>query len=579
MIKSQWRHRSGGAFLVVLFASLCATAQRGAQPATAKVDSKTGVITGRVVNESGQPHVNAAVWVRPATPEGLPVTQTTTNRDGVFKVIGLEGGSYNVSAAVPAHIPQSPDTGPAIYKAGDSVTLVLTKGGVVTGSVTNARDDPVVAIGVRVRMVRDDSGRSYGHAGRSYEGMTDDRGFYRVYGLPTGTYVVSAEGGIADPSYMRYSVNAFANDLPTYAPSSNREAADEISVRIGEEISNVNIRHRGERGSTISGILKGLPDDNRGFSVVLTSIVENGPRWHNQFQAAVGEFALEGIPDGDYHLVASAFWNDGQRRVSESIFLNVRGADIEGLELAPSPLASINGRVILEGLKAPPPECTDKRQPQFSEMSVTAWHRVTEGARKKPQFVWRAGGPGTPNAQGNLTISDVAASEYYFAIRFSAQEWYLKSIAFAPPTPNVKPIDATRAWTTVKPGDQLSGLTFTLAQGAALIRGEITLTEGQTFPEKLVAFLIPAEPERAEDVLRYFAAPVNSEGRFWLNNVTPGRYWMVAQPATDDTRYEVSKVRLPDGTETRSSLRHLAEKAQAEIEVRPCHDITFRLPL
>jgi hypothetical protein len=426
-------------------------------------------------------------------------------------------------------------------------------------------------------MVGDESGRRHGDLGRYYENLTDDRGVYRVYGLPTGIYVVSADGSVEDRSSSRMSVNGFAKDLPTYAPSSNREGADEISVRIGEEVTNVDIRYRGEHGSTISGIVNGY-DDNRGFSVALTSIVDGGPRWYKQSQPPGREFVFEGIPDGDYHLAATAYWSDSTRRESESIFLKVRSADIEGLELTATPLASIKGRVVLEPLKVLPPECTEKRQPQFSETSITAWHRVTEGTRKKPQFVWR-GGIVTPTAEGNLTFSSVAASEYYFAVRFSAQQWFLQSIAFAPPTPNLKPIDATRTWTTVKPGDQLSGLTFTLAQGAGLIRGEILMAEGQTLPEKTVAFLVPAEPERADEVLRYFAAPVNLEGRFWLNNVAPGRYWILAQRGTDDTRYEVSKVRLPDGSDTRSSLRNTAQKAKTEIEVKPCQDVTFRLPL
>jgi len=529
------------------------------------------------VNENGEPHVSASVWVRPDTPEGLPVTQATTNRDGVFKLSGLERGSYTVSAAVPAHIPKSPETRP-VYKDEDLVTLVLIKGGVITGTVTSAKGEPVVGIGIRVRLARDESGRSYGDMGRYYDNMTDDRGVYRVYGLPAGTYLVSADGGAASRS-LRMSLNGFANDLPTYAPSSNREDATEISVRTGEEISNVNIRYRGDRGSTISGFLQGVPDDNRGFSVRLTSLVEGGPWWDNQFQGAGGEFVLDGIPDGDYNLEGMAYWKDLTRRKSESIVLHVRGTDIEGLALNVLPLASINGRVALEPLISPAPDCNDKRQPQFSEVSVTAWRRVTEGARKKPQFVWRAGGPATPNAQGNLKISEVAAGEYYFAARFSAQQWFLQSIALAPPATVVKPTDVTRTWTTIKPGDQLSTLTFTLAQGAGLVRGAISLAEGQKLPEKLVAYLVPAEPERAEDVLRYFAAPVNSEGHFWLNNVSPGRYWLLAQPGTDDTRYEVSKVRLPDGAETRSSLRHVAEGTKTEIELKPCQEVTFRLPL
>ena len=576
MIKSYWHHRIGGVLLILLLASLCATAQTS-QPATVKVESKTGAIAGRVINENGQPHVNIDVLVRPDTPERLPITHTTTNRDGIFKLSGLDRGSYYVSAAVPAHIPKSSDA-PVVFKAGDLVTLVLTKGGVVTGTVTDMKADPVVGIGVRVWMVSDESGRRYDGASRFYENTTDDRGVYRVYGLPTGTYVVSTDGSVEDRSSLRIYVNGFAKDLPTYAPSSNRAGADEISVRIGEEVSDINIRYRGERGSTISGIVNGLPDDNRGISVTLSSIVEGGPRWHNQSPRPGREFIFEGIPDGDYHLAATGFWSDSTRRQSESIFVNVRRADIEGLELTVAPLASIKGRVVLEPLKAPLPECADKRQPQFSEMSVSAWQRVTEGARKKPQFVWRAGGRVTPNAEGNLTISDVAASEYYFAVQFSAQQWFLKSIAFAPPTPNGEPIDVTRTWTTVKPGDKLSGLTFTVAQGAGSINGEISLAEGQTLPEKTVAFLVPAEPERADDVLRYIAVPVSSDRRFWLT-VAPGRYWMLAQPGTDDTRHELSKIRLPDGSETRSSLRHAAEKAKTEIQIKPCQDVTFKLPL
>ena len=194
----------------------------------------------------------------------------------------------------------------------------------------------------------------------SYENMTDDRGVYRVYGLPSGTYIVAADGGA---NYSPTGVNAFAIDTPTYAPSSSREAADEISVRVGEETSNVDIRYRGERGSTISGIVNGTRTGDRGFSVTLTSLAEKGPRWDTHFQATNGEFAFEGIPDGDYLLVATAYWNDRDRGLSESMVLNVRGADIEGIELTAAALASISGAVVLKELKEPLPDCTDKRQP------------------------------------------------------------------------------------------------------------------------------------------------------------------------------------------------------------------------
>ncbi len=540
--------------------------------ASATVESKTGDISGKVVSDTGQPLANATVWVRPATPQGLPVKSTTTNRDGVFKFSGLERGSYTVNASLPSYLPKSPESATAVQTASDSVTLVLIKGGVVTGTVTNSKGEPVEAIAIRVEIVIDEAGGKT--PGISYEGVTDDRGVYRVYGLPPGTYIVAADGA---HNYSPTGVNAFSIDMPTYAPSSSRDEADEIRVRVGEE-SNVDIRYRGERGSTISGFVRGIRTGDRGFSIALTSLAERGPRWNTSFQDPNGEFALEGIPDGDYLLVATAYWNDRDRGLSESMVLSVRGADIEGIELAPTALASISGTVVLKGLKEPVPECTDKLLPQGSSTSVTAWHRVNQDAKKKPQFVWRSRSE-SPDVQGNVTLRDLAANEYYFSVRFSVQQWYLQSIAFVPSTPGGKPTDASRTWTTVKPGDQLSGLTFTLAQGAALVRGQITLAEGQTLPDKLSVYLVPAEAAQAEDPLRYFAAPVNSEGNFWLNSVMPGRYWMLAQPGTDDTRSEVSKMRLPDAAGTRSSLRHAAEQKKTEIELKPCQDLTFRLPL
>lgn len=575
-IKSPWRagsHHSVGACFILLLASLCANAQTQGQPASATVELKTGSINGRVVTESGQPLVNVSVWVRPVGSQDPPVATTTTNRDGIFKVTGLERGSYTVNAAVPSYIPKVRYSVPTV---GESVTLVLLKGGVVTGIVTNSKGEPVVGIGVRVQMVRDESDREV-PGGMNYENVTDDRGVYRVYGVPSGTYVVAADGNAAHTVYSRFNVNAFANDVPTYAPSSNREAADRISVRAGEETSGVDIRYRGERGSVISGIVSGFGNE-RGSWVTLTSLAEKGPRFNTYFEAN-REFVFEGIADGDYLLEGNTSGDGRNRGITESLVLNVRGADIEGLNLTAARLGAINGRVVLEPLKTIPPECTEKPEPQLSEILVTAWHRVIQGDKKKPQFVWRANTSGKPNAQGNLTLSDLPANEYYFAVRFSGPQWYLRSIAFPPPTPNGAPVDATRTWTTVKPGDQLSGLTFALAQGASLVRGRVPLAEGQSVPEKLVAFLVPVERENAEEPLHYFAAPVSAEGYFWVHHVAPGRYWGVARPATENTRENWSKLRLPDGAEIRSSLRHDAQQSKTEIEIKPCQDVEFRLPL
>src|SRR5207249_5960500 len=102
------------------------------------------------------------------------------------------------------------------------------------------------------------------------EKTTDDRGVYRIYGLAMGTYVVAAGGGYNSP----YNVNAYGTDAPTYAPSSTRDTATEISVRHGEETANVDIRYRDETGHAVSGIASSAVAVNQpvGFNITLSSI-------------------------------------------------------------------------------------------------------------------------------------------------------------------------------------------------------------------------------------------------------------------------------------------------------------------
>src|SRR5262249_11217562 len=138
------------------------------------------------------------------------------------------------------------------YRVGESATLVLIKGGVITGTVTTASGELVVGVRVRAQMIRDGNGQRTRYGAAIRERTTDDRGVYRLYGLPTGTYLVMAGGG-----YGYSGSTAYNNDSPTYAPSSNRDTAAQITVQAGVETANVEIRYRGEPGHTVSGIASG----------------------------------------------------------------------------------------------------------------------------------------------------------------------------------------------------------------------------------------------------------------------------------------------------------------------------------
>ena len=570
--------RVGGLLLLLVLTSLFAPAQT--QPTGES--SNAASITGRVVNESGQPLANASVYVQPVGVSRVS-EPTATDRDGIFKVSGLQPVPHTINVAMPAYVSAAllePEIRQKQYKVGDSVTFVLIKGGVITGTVKTAAGDPVVAVQVRARMIRDDKGKRITTGFMFRQSSTDDRGVYRIYGLPTGTYIVVAGG---NQGYGSETGSAFESDIPTYAPSSTRDTAAEISVRSGEETTNIDIRYRGEPGRTISGVARrtSAAGEYSGVNVSLSSAADAPDTNRSYYQQSESSgFAFFGLADGDYTLTAQTSQSQverGELEISETRLIKVRGADVEGIELTTRPMASITGRVVLEELKTA--ECNDKERPLFKETFISAWHRQTEAAKKIPQFIWNFGQPASADTQGNITLRNLAPSQYYFAARFPTKSWYVQSITFAA-TGKAKPVDATRVWTNVNQSEKLSGLTVTLAQGAGTLNGQIALQEGETLPERTVVYLVPAEKERADDILRFYGTAVSRDGKIAMNSIAPGRYWVLALPLTDEVEVSARKLRWPDETEMRAKLRRDAEAAKTEIELKPCQNVVdFKVPV
>ena len=569
--------------LVLTMTNVPAQSTRQDEPEENTAAVKRGVITGKVINESGQPLADAQVSVR-AFGSGEAPHQTSTDRDGTFRVSGLRPVVYLATAALPAYTaaPRDPDNVQATsYRIGDTITLVMIKGGVITGSVKTNTGDPIVGVRVRAQMIRDGNGQRSRYGATTREHLTDDRGVYRIYGLPTGTYLVFA-GGIG---YSGAS-GAYENDAPTYSPSSLRDSAAEISVRAGEETRDVDIRYRYEVGHAIRGKAAAPAGTNAvGSTIMLTSTLDAGSQLTESSyqQPGADGFSFFGVADGTYDLTAESFLPNGELMISEPRRVRVRGSDVSDIELITKPLAGISGRVVLQESQAI--ECKGKKRALLTEILISAWHNEKEAAQDQPQFVWALGGPSYPNPQGEISLRNLAAGQYQMIARQFAKYWYLDSISLPAEPRTTKPgesngqRDAVLNWTTLKAGDRLSGLIVKVAAGAASLRGELTIAEGSNLPGRAYVYLVPAEREKAKDVLRFLAAPISPDKKIVLNNIPPGRYYILVQPALDDTRPTLTKLRLPDETETRAKLRSEAEAAKTEIEFKPCQNVTdYQLP-
>jgi hypothetical protein len=573
--------------VVVLLGSICFStlAQQPARAPETTSEVTTGAITGRVVNERGEPMPGASVFVRAVGFMGASRT-TSADTEGNFRLNGLEAQLYTVSAYSPAYVFQLQDSESPTnyYRIGDSIKIELIRGGVLTGTVTNAAGEPLV--GIRVRALRIAEGSGPGRPTRVVSNgfgdrPTDDRGMYRIYGLTAGTYIVSAGGAGTQQSIQ---LNPFEADVPTYSTSSTRDNAAEYNVRSGEETI-ADIRYRNDPGRTISGNVRVNGQNGAAVMLFSTDSIDVPASSAYQMPGTRG-FALTGIGDGEYTVYAQEMPASSNSSgvlpdisVSEVKRIVVKGADVTGIELTPRPLGVVNGVVALEPSKAP--ECQNKRKPLFTEMLIEL-QRNPKDVDLAAALLRLNATPLRVDAKGAFQMRNVLPARYRFNPRFYARYWYLQSITTGSAAPAAKAVarnDAAANWTGVRAGEQLSNITITLAEGAASIRGKIPVGEGATVPSSAVVYLVPAEREKADDVLRYFVTEVASDGAFMLNSLPPGRYWSLLQTPAPAEIATLTKLRLPESAEARTKLRRTAETQRSDVELKPCQTLNdYQLP-
>jgi hypothetical protein len=169
---------------------------------------------------------------------------------GRYRLGGLAAATYQVSAASKAYVlaNQDSDVEPAKRitldegEAREDVDLLLVRGGVITGRVTASDGKPLIAARVWLRAVKGQGGRpEYRPHADQYTEMfqTDDRGVYRIYGLPAGRYIVSAGGG---ESYSSSKDPARDYERTYFRDAASASKATVIDIKEGSEITDVDIR-------------------------------------------------------------------------------------------------------------------------------------------------------------------------------------------------------------------------------------------------------------------------------------------------------------------------------------------------
>lgn len=590
------------------------------QPTSVKPEPpKTGSIKGRVLGDDGQPLANIPVMAIPfgrnaarrqdqpqAPQQAASPGQTITDDEGNFEFVNLAPASYAISASAPGYVAPLPEDAEneeenrsGLYRLGDVANISLVKGGVITGKIVNANSEPLTGVSVsviRVGNLNGDPDELFAVRGQGRAWRTDDRGVYRIYGLIPGTYIVQA-GQIGRPGGGPGNLlSPYGQDAPTYYPSSARDAAIPLAVPAGAEIAGIDIRYRADKGRSVGGkvIVKVIlaqakttaqtPVQQRranGFgsteirlnvagtdSVVATTIQPDG-------QAS--GFAFYSIPDGEYEITARRSGATGESdSVSESRRVSVQGVDVAGIQLTLTPLALLSGKVVLEKAAANSAAACPSPRRSFTEETLLTVQReepataaTTNRRSNLPRSI-------APLSGGDFTFRNLEAGRWRLQTRLPDENWYVRSISSGnSASPNNaasatarKPEQAAAAaniarnGAVLKSGEKLTGITVTIAEGSAGLKGS-TSAKG-----KLQIHLIPAEKENADDVLRYSQTNITGEGTFQFKNIAPGRYLLLTKPIKAGT----ANLLAWDSAQ-RLTLRKEAEAAGNIVELAECQRI------
>ena len=175
-------------------------------PSSQDVPGGTASIAGIViVLGTGAPARHARVSLSGDTVRGRSVT---TDDRGRYAFAALPAGRFTLSASKPGHLNVSygqrvPGSGrpgtPIQLEDGQrlTITLQIPRGGVLSGTVLDEHGEAVPGTQVRVLRYTIQGGiRSLQQSGND---ATDDRGVYRIYGLPQGEYIIAASPRISGP--------------------------------------------------------------------------------------------------------------------------------------------------------------------------------------------------------------------------------------------------------------------------------------------------------------------------------------------------------------------------------------------
>lgn len=529
-------------FSILPIMLLIAVCQSSAQAPQGDNRPRTASIGGRVTI-AGKPAANAVITVmetdlKPDAGEpGLRIplqAKTRTDGDGRYLVGGLAEGRYVVSAVLKAFVAVDSSAGSELNRrvtldegeAREKIDFALIRGGVMTGKVMDDEGAPLIARRVQLYTVDEQGWKGHYQGPLMYEMLqTDDRGVYRIYGLPPGRYIISA-GGEGGGNPTRGGGGKFA--LTYHPDATDEKKARVIEIKEGSEVTDIDIRFGSARktyeaAGRVVDRETGKPVPR--INVSCWSKVEMGGSSSVYSTTAIadgqGAFKLSGLPPGRYEAEAMDGLSETGYR-SDAVEFEITNDNVSGVEVKVFLGASVSGIVVIEGADAPA-----GKQLQ----SITVYPSVSPPFDAAGDANERTSGtqffnPGRVNADGSFIIKGLQACGVGFYLSSFDGGLRIKRID----RDGVEIKDAIE----VRPGDKVTGVRIVAHRAQGRIRGQVQFTGG-ALPDGWLLQANASLPVSADELKPGARMPVSvkraggsafvdEKGRFVIERVPAGEY-------------------------------------------------------
>jgi hypothetical protein len=462
-----------------------------------------------------------------------------TADDGTFVFDGVPAGRYTVAAVKEGYVPmaygatRSGRPGAGIQLADRQrvqLALQLPRGAVITGTVVDIDGQPAQGIPVSV-LARRFTGPSplgdYSYVPAGAQGIsTDDRGAYRIYGLPQGDYVVAAQpvtrpggppgtAGTILRTMTRGVVSTRSVILSqTFHPgTSELGRASRVTLRAGEERGGIDIQLEYVPLATVSGTANAAP----GFAPARLTLWRTDELARPQAGPVAtadtqGRFRFPAVAPGQYRITARAApplaapvgrgavtSDDVQYAVADVV---VNGEDVE-VSLTAQPAFSISGRLVFESARGATPQLPA----QPIRVPVTA----SNGGWPMPPLV----------IEGmRFHVDGVAPGLYRMlslvqGIRAPIGSWWLTSLAAGGRELLDAPLDVQQS---------IDDAVATFTDTPSALTGTVLDAAGVPAPELYVVAFSVDRRAWYSGSRRVTAIRPTREGRYTISNLPPGEY-------------------------------------------------------